>query len=99
MQGDVAPCWVEFTDTYQAPDERIEKIYTGEGGFLGWDAPGQTIIRHLYKKAGVYTVTAISINNVASLPKNVIVGLLTPEPDPFPSLWQRFISWLKRLFG
>jgi PKD repeat protein len=95
-----APAEVEFTDTSVTRETRIQKIFTGDGTMLGWDVTGQTVIRHTYKKPGTYIATAVSVENVASDPKTVIIlGTPTPPTPTNKSWWRRFLDWLAKLFG
>jgi len=97
LDSGIAPSLVQFTQT----DGDLSYWDFGDGTLGTYDAPGQLVITHTYRKAGVFPASAIGYSDVTS--DTVLVTILSsptpPPPDPSLSLWQRFINWLKKLLG
>jgi len=84
---------VEFRDLYQQPDQRIVRFDFGDGVLFKWDEPDQTVVRHTYKKEGMYIVKATAAD------KTMTEVLVTVGSTPELSWWQRFINWIRSIFG
>jgi PKD repeat protein len=97
----VAPADVEFTDTYNAPEDRIWMFDFGDGYLFLWDTPDQTVVRHTYHTGGTYHVRATAIDHKTQ--SNPVSVMIANPPEPEPSWWQKLInkliSWLKSIGG
>jgi PKD repeat protein len=96
--GNTAPCDVEFTDLYQSFIDRIWEFDFGDGHLFRWDYTAQTVCYHTYTTPGIYFVKAIAIDE-KTMSNPVTITILAPEPPVKKSWWERFIAWLKGLFG
>ncbi len=93
----IAPCVVEFTDTYQAPSEKIWRFDFGDGRMYELDQ-GESIVRHEYLKAGTFQVKAIAVDmKTMSDPVTVQIHENVGPVDK-ESFWTRFWKWLLGLF-
>jgi PKD repeat protein len=96
--GNIAPCEVTFVSTPQAPDEEIWR-FDFKDGILYECAYSERVVRHVYRVAGIYGVTAIAVDKkTASDPVTVTINIQNPDPVEDLPWFVRLWCWFVKLF-
>lgn len=91
----IAPSEVQFTSTPQAPDEEIY-LFDFKDGILYGCSEGERVVRHTFRKPGLYSVTAVAVDRkTTSDPVTVVIKSPNPSPDPV----DEDTSWIGYLRG
>jgi PKD repeat protein len=99
VTGRAVPATVEFEEI----DGRVKVWDFGDGKFGYYDSADQNKIQHTYLKSGEFKVSAR--DTTGDLSDILTITILptptppTPLPIPQTSVWERFIAWIKKLFG
>lgn len=93
LNGNTAPCEVQFTDTYQFQWDRIYRFDFGDGKLFQWDTADQIVAVHTYKTPGTYQVSAIATDRKTASPP-VMVTIQGAKKK----WWDLFFEWIRGLF-